>query len=200
MTYSKAVKEIFQKEFAGEKDSFYDYNKLNKERLIGFRKTKESVVKLDKPTNIPRARTLGYKAKKGITVVRVRVRKGSGTKTRPNKARRPKRMGIAKLTRRKSIQVMAEERASRKHPNCEVLNSYWIGEDGIHKYFEVILVDVNAPEIKSDKDLNWITEKQHKGRSERGLTSQGKKSRGLKTKRKNTHKNRPSRRSNQRKN
>ncbi|MBU2100861.1 50S ribosomal protein L15e [Candidatus Micrarchaeota archaeon] len=199
MSYSKAVKETFQKEFSGEK-GLYDYNKLNKERLIGFRKEKESVVRLEKPTNLPRARTLGYKAKKGIFVVRVRARKGSGTKTRPNRARRPKRMGIAKLTRRKSIQAIAETRASKKHPNCEVLNSYWIGEDGKHKYFEVILVDVNAPEIKSDKDLKWLTEKQHKGRSERGLTSAGKKSRGMKYKKKSTHKVRPSRRSNQRQN
>lgn len=198
MSYSKFVKETFQKEFSGEKGE-YDYNKLNKERLIGFRKEKDSVVRLDKPTNLPRARTLGYKAKKGIFAVRVRVRKGSGTKSRPKRARRPKRMGFTKLTRRKSIQVMAEGRASKKYPNCEVLNSYWIGEDGKHKYYEVILVDVNAPEIKSDKDLKWLGEKQHKGRAERGLTSAGKKSRGMKSKRKNTHKNRPSRRSNQRK-
>jgi large subunit ribosomal protein L15e len=198
MSFTKLVKETFQKEFAGKKEE-YNYNKLNKQRLIEFRKEKKAIVRIQKPTNIPRARALGYKAKKGILVVRVRVRKGSGTKSRPSKGRRPKRMGLKKLTRRKSIQAIAELRASRKYPNCEVLNSYWIGEDGKHKYFEVILVDVNAPEIKSDKDLKWITEKQHKGRAERGLTSAGKKSRGLKLKKKSTHKNRPSRRSNQRK-
>ncbi len=198
MPYGNLVKETFQKEFSGE-NSDYNYNKLYKDRLIGYRKEKESVIKLDKPTNIPRARSLGYKAKKGIFAVRVRIRKGTGTKTRVHRARRPKRMGIKKLTRRKSIQVMAEQRASRKFSNCEVLNSYWIGEDGKNKYFEVILVDVNAPEIKSDKDLKWITEKEQKGRSERGLTSQGKKSRGHKTRKKSTHKVRPSRRSNNRK-
>ncbi len=198
MSYTKLVKETFQKEFAGEKGA-YDYNKLNKERLISFRKEKDSVVKLNKPTNIPRARTLGYKAKKGIIVVRARVRKGSGTKKRPVKGRKPKRMGLNKLTRRKSIQVIAENRASKKYSNCEVLNSYWIGEDGKNKYYEVILVDVNASEIKSDKNLKWMTEKQHAGRAERGLTSQGKKSRGLKSRKKTTDKNRPSRRSNNRK-
>ncbi|MFH1663807.1 MAG: 50S ribosomal protein L15e [archaeon] len=197
MSYTKAVKETFQKEYSGEKGP-YDYNRLYKERLIEFRKEKQSIVRLEKPTNIPRARTLGYKAKKGIFVVRARIRKGSGTKTRPVKGRRPKRMGFIKLTRRKSIQAMAEIRASAKYPNCEVLNSYWVGEDGKNKYFEIILVDVNAPEIKSDKDLKWLAEKQHDGRAERGLTSAGKKSRGMKSKRKNTHKNRPSRRSNQR--
>ncbi len=198
MPSGKLIKETFQKEYSGKKDE-YDYNSLYKQRLIEFRKEKDSVVRLEKPTNIPRARTLGYKAKKGIIVVRVRVRKGAGTKKRPVKGRKPKRMGFIKLTRRKSIQVMAEARASRKYPNCEVLNSYWIGEDGKHKYFEVILVDVNAPEIKSDKELKWITEKQHKGRAERGLTSAVKKSRGMKSKGKNTHKNRPSRRANNRK-
>ena len=198
MSYGNLVKETFQKEFSGEV-SEYDYNKLYKDRLIEFRKEKQSVVKLDKPTNLPRARALGYKAKKGIIAVRVRVRKGSGTKTRPSRARRPKRMGIKKLTRRKSIQLIAENRASKKYSTCEVLNSYWIAEDGKHKYFEVILVDVNAPEIKSDKDLKWLTEKNRKGRAERGLTSQGKKSRGHKTKKKTTHKTRPSRRANKRK-
>jgi len=41
----------------------------------------------------------------------------------------------------------------------------------------VILVDVNHPAIRSDKDINWILGK--KGRVHRGLTSAGKKSRGL---------------------
>lgn len=198
MSFNKLIKETFQKEFSGE-SSEYDYNKLYKERLIGFRKENQAVIKLDKPTNLPRARSFGYKAKKGIIAVRVRVRKGSGTKTRPSRARRPKRMGIKKLTRRKSIQLIAEQRASKKYSNCEVLNSYWIAEDGRHKYFEVILVDVNAPEIKSDKDLKWLTEKNRKGRAERGLTSQAKKSRGLGSKKKTTHKVRPSRRANERK-
>ncbi|MBU1120613.1 MAG: 50S ribosomal protein L15e [archaeon] len=198
MSYLKSVKEVFQKEFAGKKDEFYDYKKIQSDRLIEYRKEKNAIVKLERPTNLSRARELGYKAKQGLVVVRVRIRKGTGLKRRPSRARRPKRMGVKKLTRRKSIQAIAEIRASKKYRNLEVLSSYWIGEDGKHKYFEVILVDPQHPVIKSDKELNWICERGQKGRAERGLTSAGKKSRGL-TRRRSAEKVRPSRRAHDRK-
>lgn len=193
------VKETFEKEASGEKTSEYNYKDLYRQRLMQFRKEKKTVVRTEKPTNIPRARKLGYKAKKGFIVVRVRVRKGSGLHKRPKRGRRPKRMGVKKLTRRISIQGIAEQKASKKYPNCEVLNSYWIGEDGKRKYFEVILVDINAPEIIADDEINWIIEKQHKGRAERGLTSAQKKGRGLRKKGKGTEKVRPSLRAKERK-
>jgi large subunit ribosomal protein L15e len=44
-------------------------------------------------------------------------------------------------------------------------------------FYEVILVDPSKPEIKSDKNLNWISE--NKKRPARGLTSAAIKSRGL---------------------
>ncbi|MBN1941116.1 MAG: 50S ribosomal protein L15e [Candidatus Diapherotrites archaeon] len=188
MSASRAIQETFQKEYAGEKG----FKELYKQRLVLFRKEEKSVVRVEKPTNIARARKLGYKAKKGFVVVRVRVRKGSGMHTRPKSGRKPKRMGIRKLTRKKSIQSVAENRASKKFPNCEVLNSYWVGEDGKNKFYEIILVDTNAPEIKSDKDLKWMTSPKHRGRAERGLTSAGKKSRGLHKKGKGSEKHRPS--------
>ncbi|MAG22263.1 MAG: 50S ribosomal protein L15e [Candidatus Diapherotrites archaeon] len=192
MSATKAIQETFAKEFAGKKDKSYDYKAIQRERMIGFRKEKQAIVRLDKPTNIAKARTLGYKAKKGLVVVRVRVRRGSGAQRRPKKGRKPKRMGVNKLTRAISIKGIAEQRASRKYENCEVLNSYKIGADGKHHYYEVILVDTSAPEIKSDKDLNWLCEKTQKGRAERGLTSAGKKSRGLRRKGKGAEKIRPS--------
>lgn len=192
MGATKRIQETFQKEFKGVKDEAFDYKALQRTRLIEFRKEKRTVVRLDKPTNIARARTLGYKAKKGFVVVRVRIRKGSGMHKRPVSGRKPKRMGVKKLTRRIGIQAMAEQRASRKYPNCEVLNSYYIGDDGTKHYFEVILIDTSAPEIKSDKELNWICDKNQKGRAFRGLTSQGKKSRGLRGKGKGSEKVRPS--------
>jgi large subunit ribosomal protein L15e len=58
-----------------------------------------------------------------------------------------------------------------------VLNSYYIGEDGKYKFFEVILVDKSHPVIKSDKTINWIVNQRR--RAERGLTSAARKSRGL---------------------
>jgi len=199
MGAAKAIKETFQKEIAGAKDKSYDYKALQRNRLIGFRKEERAIVRVAKPTNIPRARALGYKAKKGFVVVRVRVRRGSGAHQRPKKGRKPKRMGVKKLTRKTSIKRIAEQRASRKYENCEVLNSYLVGTDGKHKYFEVILVDTSAPEIKKDKHVKWICEKTQKGRVERGLTASGKKGRGLTKKGKGTEKNRPSLRAHNRK-
>jgi len=189
---TKAIQETFQREFAGKKDESYDYKKIQRDRLIEFRKERKAIVRVKKPTNIARARTLGYKAKKGFIVVRVRVRKGSGLHRRPTMARKPKRMGTKKLTRRISIQSIAEQRAARKYKNCEVLNSCYVGDDGKSHYYEVILVDTNAPEIKSDKEMNWITGKNQRGRAFRGLTSKGKKSRGLRKKGKGAEKVRSS--------
>jgi large subunit ribosomal protein L15e len=182
MGATKQIQQTFQKEFMGKKDSDYDYAKIQRERMIGFRREKLAIVRVEKPTNIARARTLGYKAKKGFLVARVRVRKGGGMHPRPRSGRRPRRMGVNKLTRKKNIQSIAEERVTKRFPNCEVLNSYFVGEDGRHHYYEVILVDPHAPEIVSDKEVNWICERQHRGRAERGLTSQGKKGRGLRKK------------------
>jgi large subunit ribosomal protein L15e len=72
---------------------------------------------------------------------------------------------------------MAEQKAAKKFSNCEVLNSYWVGEDGKHKYFEVILADASHPSVLADKNLKWIAEKQHSNRALRGLTSSARKSR-----------------------
>ncbi|MDO8538178.1 MAG: 50S ribosomal protein L15e [archaeon] len=199
MTFTKHLRETFQSEFAGKKDANYDYSKLYRDRMIEFRKQDETVIRLDRPTNLSRAKNLGYKAKQGFVMVRVKVRKGSGMHTRPNRARRPKRMGVTKLTRRLNIQSMAEGKAARKYPNCEVMNSYWIGEDGKNKYFEIILIDVTHPVIKADRKINWIGEKQHKGRAFRGLTSAGKRHRGLRGKGRGSEKARPSQRAHDRK-
>lgn len=164
---------------------------VQKHRLINFRR-QGSVVRAEKPTRISKARSLGYKAKQGYVIVRVRVRRGSRRKSRPRMGRKPKRQGVKKITMRKNLRGISEERAQRKYPNLEVLNSYWVGEDGKHKWYEVILVDPNHPVIKSDPKVNWICEKQHKRRVHRGLTGAGKKSRGLHNKGKGAEKVRPS--------
>ena len=70
-------------------------------------------------------------------------------------------------------------RAARKYPNLEVLNSYYVGESGKYKWYEVILVDPHHPVIKSDPKINWICRPCNRGRAFRGLTSAGKKARGL---------------------
>jgi large subunit ribosomal protein L15e len=161
-------------------------------RLIEWRR-QPAVLRVERPTRIDRARKLGYKAKQGFVVTRVRVRRGGFKRKRPKAGRRPKRMGVAKLKLAKSLRLIAEERAARKFPNLEVLNSYWVWEDGRFKWFEVIMLDPNHPVVQSDKDVNWICEKVHRGRVFRGLTGAGKEVRGLRHKGRGAEKVRPSR-------
>jgi large subunit ribosomal protein L15e len=169
--------------------SFVD--ELMRQRLIEWRR-QPTIYRIEKPTRLDRARKLGYKAKQGFVVVRVRVRRGGLRKQRPKAGRRPKRMGVKKFKPAKSLRLIAEERAARKFPNLEVLNSYWVGEDGRSKWFEVLMVDPNHPAIKADKDINWICRRQHRGRVFRGLTSASKKVRSLRRRGKGAEKFRPS--------
>ncbi|KZX12689.1 50S ribosomal protein L15e [Methanobrevibacter filiformis] len=157
------------------------------ERAPQWRKEKV-VQRIERPTRLDRARSLGYKAKSGYVLARTRVRRGGRRKSRFTAGRRPKRMGVKKITPAKSIQRIAEERVARKYPNLEVLNSYWVWADGKFKFYEVILVDPNNPSIKNDNKINWICENQHTGRVFRGLTSAGKKGRGLRNKGKGAEK------------
>jgi large subunit ribosomal protein L15e len=185
MTY-KYIAEAWAK----PEKSFVD--ELMRQRLIEWRR-QNAITRIEKPTRLDKARKLGYKAKQGFVIARVRVRRGGLRKQRPKAGRRPKRMGVKKFKPAKSLRLIAEERAARKFPNLEVLNAYWTGEDGSSKWFEVIMVDPHHPVISSDKDINWICEKQHHKRVFRGLTSAGKKARGLRRKGRGAEKVRPSR-------
>lgn len=166
------VAELWKRPYDGE------LGEVMRQRLIRWRR-EPSVVRVERPTRPDRARALGYKAKQGFIIVRVRVRKGGLRKQRPNKGRRPKRMGVYGFAPAKSLRLIAEERAARRYPNLEVLNSYYVGEDGNYKWFEVILVDPHHPAVQNDPEISWIASKVHKGRVFRGLTSAGKKMRGL---------------------
>ncbi|PTB73099.1 60S ribosomal protein l15 [Trichoderma longibrachiatum ATCC 18648] len=118
-----------------------------------------------RPSRPDKARRLGYKAKQGYVIYRVRVRRGG--RKRPA----PKGATYGKAT--------AEERVGRRCANLRVLNSYWINQDSTYKYYEVILVDPNHKAIRIDPRINWIVNPVHKHREARGLTSTGKRSRGL---------------------
>ncbi len=172
-------------------------NDLRVERLKEWRRD-PNYKRLERPTRLDRARKLGYKAKQGYVVVRGRVRRGGRRRSRAKGGRGPTRLGFKKLTPRKSIQRIAEERAAKKYVNLEVLNSYWVADDGRYKYYEVILVDPHHPVIKSDPKINWICENHQRGRVFRGLTSSGKKSRGLRKKGKGAERSRPSKRKTER--
>jgi large subunit ribosomal protein L15e len=170
--------------------------KLLRARMTEWRKS-DAIVKVDKPLRLDRARSLGYKAKKGVIVVRVRLIRGGHKRSRPNKARRTKRLHIRKNLRL-NYREIAEMRADKKFKNLEVLNSYQIGKDGKHYFFEVILLDRNANEIKTDKQLSFVTKPANKGRAQRALTSAGKKARGHRHSRVKVPKAYPSLRANKR--
>ncbi len=180
--------------------SAYDYmketwNAHSKELIrkrLPFWRTQPVVTKIEKPTKVFRARSLGYKAKQGYIVVRTRIRRGGRRKVRPKMGRKPRNLGVNKFTPKKSLRWIAEERVARKYPNMEILNSYWVGQDGRWKFYEVILVDPNHPVIINDPKINWIGLPPNKRRVHRGLTGAGKKSRGLYNKGWGTEKIRPS--------
>jgi len=175
--------------WAKHEKSYVD--ELMRQRLIEWRR-QSVITRIEKPTRLDKARKLGYKAKQGFVLSRVRIRRGGMRKQRPKAGRRPKRMGVKKFKPSKSIRLIAEERVARKFPNLEVLNSYWVGEDGVSKWFEVIMVDPHHPVIKSDEKINWIGQKQHRRRVFRSLTSAGKKVRALRRRGRGAEKVRPS--------
>ncbi len=161
------------------------------ERLVQWRDG-ESFVKVDKPLRLNKARALGYKAKQGIIVVRARVRRGGLRKQRFVQGRVPSKMGVNKITMRQNTQAIAEVRTSKHFPNLEVLNSYYVGEDGKNLYYEVIMVDPYHPSIEADKDLNWLCQSNARNRVLRGKTSAGQKHRGLRWSGKGSEHTRPS--------
>lgn len=151
--------------------------KILRERMTEWRKG-SNFTRVEKPLRLDKARALGYKAKNGFVVVRTILVRGGHKRPRPIRKRRSKRMHTRKNLGM-NYKGIAEQRVARKYPNLEVLNSYLIGKDGVHYFFEVICVDPEVPEIKNDKDLFWITQGANRGRAMRGLTSSAKKSRGL---------------------
>jgi len=181
MAIYKYLKELWKKpkENLGE---------LWKERLVEWRQEPSSV-RIGKPTRIDKARSLGYKAKQGVIVIRQKVSRKQRMRPQVSGGRRPKAFRKKKVTNM-NYQAIAEQRANKKYINCEVLNSYYVAEDGQNKWYEVILVDKAHPQITNDKDLNFLSTTT--GRASRGLTSAGRKHRGLRNKGKGAEKARPS--------
>ncbi len=129
--------------------------------MIQIRK-EPSVLRIDRPSKPAKARMLGYKAKTGFVMTRVRITKGGRKKRATHMGRKPSKQGYLGFTPHESLQLISEKRANKKFPNMEVLNSYYLTEDGQHKWFEVILTNMPVH-----------------GRVYRGLTSQGKRAKGL---------------------
>ena len=99
-----------------------------------------SIERPDGPTKLAKARSIGYKAKRGYIVVRVRVNKGSFRRVRPVHARRPSKTGIyynLSISKKK----IAENRAAKRYPNMDILGSYFLGDNGKYQWYEVVMHD-----------------------------------------------------------
>jgi len=123
-----------------------------RERAIRWRK-ENAVTRIEKPSRVQRARRLGYKAKQGIIVVRMRVGTGGMRRQRPRGGRRPKHLGVTRIKADVSMKEVAERRVLERYPNMKLLGSYYLYKDGMHYWFEVILADPSHPRVSKDKEL-----------------------------------------------
>ena len=112
-----------------------------------------SLVRVERPSRIQKARQLGYKAKQGIVVIRMRVGRGNMRKKRPVAGRRPKHLGVLRIKPALSMQKVAERRVLERHPNMKLLGSYYLYQDGLYLWYEVILADPSHPRILKDKEI-----------------------------------------------
>ena len=123
-----------------------------RQRAVVWR-NQNAVTRVEKPSRIARARRLGYKAKQGIIVIRMRVGTGGMRKQRPRSGRRPKHLGVTKIKADVSMKQVSERRVLERYPNMKLLGSYFLYKDGMHYWFEVILADPSHPRIAKDKEI-----------------------------------------------
>ncbi len=124
-------------------------------RVIQLRRS-PTIVRLERPSRLDRARMLGYKAKQGVIVVRIKVARGGMRRQRPTSGRRPKHLGVLRMKAAVSAQTVAERRVSEKYSNMKVLGSYPLWSDGKWSWFECILVDLEHPSIRKDHNYRSV--------------------------------------------
>ena len=123
-----------------------------REKAILWRK-QNAMIRIAKPSRISRARRLGYKAKQGIVVVRMRVGTGGMRKQRPRGGRRPKHLGVTRIKAAVSMRQVAERRVLERYRNMKLFGSYFLYKDGMYYWFEVILADPSHKRIAKDKEI-----------------------------------------------
>jgi large subunit ribosomal protein L15e len=130
MAFYSRVQKSFETEYK-------EKSQVLKKRLEQWR-TEATVQKIAKPTNLARARTLGYKAKKEFMVVRVCVSKGNRRRRQTDQGRKS---GKQRKTMNPGVNLkwFADRKAQNTHKNMKVIGSYFVGEDGRKKWFEVVL-------------------------------------------------------------
>lgn len=153
----KYIAQTLQKQYKARDQDYRD-------KVISWR-AGPAMVKVEYPANLARARRLGYQAKQGYIIVRTRVDKGRRTRRRSNGGRKHKNYYLF-VQPQLSHRAIAEQRVNRVYRNMEVLNSYWVGEDGNYKFFEVILADPTKPSVNVSSAIR-------QGKAFRGLTAAG---------------------------
>jgi large subunit ribosomal protein L15e len=153
----KYITQTLQKQYK-ERDAVF------RAKVIAWRAA-PAIERMERPSNITRARRLGYQAKQGYIVVRARVDKGRRTRRKTMGGRKHKN-NYRFVQPQLSHQAIAEQRVNRIYKNMEVLNSYWVGEDGNYKFYEVILADASMPTVNISSVIR-------QGKAFRGLTSAG---------------------------
>ena len=121
-------------------------------KAIIWRK-ENALTRIERPSRISRARRLGYKAKQGIIVVRMRLEAGGMRKQRPTGGRRPKHLGVTRIKAAVSMKQVAERRVLERYPNMKLFGSYFLYKDSMFYWFEVILADRSHKSIIKDKEL-----------------------------------------------
>lgn len=122
-------------------------------------RTRPTVERLERPTRLDRARRLGYKAKAGFIVIRVKVSRGGMRRRKAKAGRRQKHAGIVRMKADVSMRQTAERRVQDKFPNLKVLNSYFLYRDGRNAWYEVLMLDTHHPSVMSDKDVAGLVAK-----------------------------------------
>ena len=130
MVFHKLVRKSFR-------DSMRNRSPAYRERLSRWRDGK-SVQRVANPSNPVRARELGYLAQKGFAVALVRIKRGKRARRKADLGRKPAK-NRKFVNPGRAMTYYAEEKAKRRFPNMQILNSYFVASDGVHKYFEIIM-------------------------------------------------------------
>ncbi|MCS7133424.1 MAG: hypothetical protein RMI43_01240 [Candidatus Caldarchaeum sp.] len=117
---------------------------LLRKRMVEWRKER-AVERVDTPLRLDRARSLGYKAKQGYVVLRVRVRRGGFSKPRPRAGRRQKALGVVRHKVNVSMKEEAIQKVRKHFPNLKPLGAYPLTQDSLYRWYEVVAFDPYHP-------------------------------------------------------
>lgn len=158
-----------------KRKSFNYYKELRKYSKVKLNNNKKKAIeKVKYPTRLEASKRIGYKRNIGLSLYRVKIRKGDRRVGIPNRGRSPSKLAPSKSLRL-NLKHVAERRANRKHKEMDVINSYWVGKTGSHTWYEVMMGNFNNKVLKK----RFSIKKHNKRKVFRGLTCSGRKTRNL---------------------